>query len=241
MLKNLNITQNARRLMAISMVAVSLTALPGCGSIDNSNLTTRVVALSEADSSILADDYIKAICNREDTSIKDLERGFEDAYLAGKNGDCNDYLERIITIELKALTAEGLGIDESDMEDFKVTGHYLVPGLFDDRNKEESYGVYFKYRGHEYNIKANDNEAIDACFCARAALQNQLSLTNIGSYDKAYALCKNLLTRKFVFKEKTITRDLIASEYGSGDVSHKIIYMGTFNLDKDKVKTKVMK
>ena len=244
MFKGLSFTENAKKIIAGGMVALCLTTLPACGAMQDSNLTNRVVRLSEAeDTDILIDDYLKSICESKETSIKEMERGLEDAYLDGDRTACNTQLTNILKAELKALTAEGLGIDEKEMEDFCVTGYYVRAPFLSDLDKEESYGIYFRYHGHEYNIKANDSDAVKACFYVRAGQKNQISLDDNGdtivTYKNGYQLCKDLLGKKFVFKEKTISETIIGAT--DLELTNQVIYIGEFNLDKDKEKVRAMK
>ena len=237
--------RNTRSILAA--LALGIMLMPGCGKAENINLNTSLHALSSAEDqeegqAILVDDYIEQELDGKDTSIKELERELEDAYLDEDKDTCNEKIAEILKAEIKAMTAEGLGIELDEIENFQITGYYVETDLLDFASKDGSvdeYAIYFEYNGTPFELKA-EGKARNACFCYRAAANNELDLYgDTNTIKGALNLAEELLEYDFYWEDKPSSAKLVSGKMGG--LSEHINFNGNFGYKHSKNKTRFLK
>ena len=214
MIKLANLNNNLKRLLTRAGIIVLMAPVAGCGkNIKESTLTDTVKYLSEADTEnvedVLVDDYINSICEREKTSVEQLEIALETAYISGDKKAMNDCIAELSEVILKSLVAEGLQVSEEELKDFKITGYETIHRGFDKDTKEGSYGVNFKLYGNEYHLLMNSGTLEDLAYYNRAGKKEQIDKGNSqATYAGAKSTMDEALTSVLILNPKGVIKEL---------------------------------
>lgn len=214
MSKLANLNNNLKRLLTRAGIIVLMAPVAGCGkNIKESTLTDTVKYLSEADTEnvedILVDDYINSICEREKTSVEQLEIALETAYISGDKKTMNDCIAKLSEVILKSLVAEGLKVPEEELKDFEITGYETIHRGFDKDTKEGSYGVKFKLGGKEYHLLMKSGTPEDLAYYNRAGNKEQIDKGNSqATYAGAKSTMDEALTSVLILNPKGVIKEL---------------------------------
>ena len=209
-----NVNLGLRKLFTNAAIILLMAPVAGCGkNIKESTLTDTVKYLSETDTAnaedILVDDYINSICEREKTSVEQLEIALETAYISGDKKAMNDCIAKLSEVILKSLVAEGLKVPEEELKDFKITGYETIHRGFDKDTKEGSYGVKFKLYDRDYHLLMKSGTSEDLAYYYRAGKKEEITFDNSqATYAGAKSTMDEALTSVLILNPKGVIKEL---------------------------------
>ena len=209
-----NVNLGLRKLFTNAAIILLMAPVAGCGkNIKESTLTDTVKYLSETDTAnaedILVDDYINSICEREKTSVEQLEIALQTAYISGDKKAMNDCIAKLSEVILKSLVAEGLKVPEEELKDFKITGYETIHRGFDKDTKEGSYGVKFKLYDRDYHLLMKSGTSEDLAYYYRAGKKEEITFDNSqATYAGAKSTMDEALTSVLILNPKGVIKEL---------------------------------
>ena len=211
--KNFEISKKLRRAIAAGLTFVLIGA--GCGK-DDVNLTKGLRGLStvqtaeegaEEGTKCQVDEFIKSYLENLGTDMQTEEIALVSASIANDKPAVNKALATILTAELKAVVAEGLGVSESELSNFHVKGLYRDAFW----NDVDEYVICFEYDGEPYSFKTAGTSKT-WCFYIRAAEQGQIDINSDSeskaAFNTVYKFAIDALSRKAVIDPNARTMTL---------------------------------
>lgn len=226
----------SKKLAAIGLsMVLATTSLTGCGNNNKTySLTSSVEALSEKKGLTYIDEYLSI------SDIEKLDKEFINAYNKGNTKKCNETMEKICTIILKAQIAEGYNLNFADIKNFEVIADRgKVTNTDLPEHNESEYGVSFDYQGETYRFETIEGNSRKICVIERAGLQDQLvARENETDFDyfylpNSYKVAEEALKQVLKYNNKEHV-----NKYDKGKGYE---YDGYFKFKNDKSKAKTIK
>ena len=249
-MKNFKINNNITKLLArTAMIVLMAPMTVGCGKKD-AYLTEKLEMLSQVPATedgqeCLVDEYIKSYLSKEDTSMQELEIALQTAYISKDKDGVNECLAKILTAELKAIIAEGLGVKEGELENFRVIGVQEEPGLLDaEVDHLDVYAVTFDYQGNNYTLEAANGMAQNICFNIRAAMKGQVDLSTDSStsFEIVYQKAKEFMAATGKTNDKASIIKLTPAYCDKERLfgGSELVCNGSFTISNNKQRTRVL-
>ena len=241
MIKLSNVNLGLRKLLTRAGIIVLMAPVAGCGKkIERLTLTETIGFLSETDTEsakdILVDDYIKSICEREETSIEDLEIALETAKILKDKEAMNECIAKLSKIILKSLVAEGLQVPEEELKDFKITGHRTIKSGFDKDTIAGSYGVEFELNGDSYHFLLKPGTVENVAYYNRAGSKGEITFGNSqATCDGAIETMHKALECDLTIDGNGVIKKLSAGSKAKS-LTNDVTYDGQIESEQSKVK-----